>query len=613
MVGNAGDKEIRRVATKLEQFREVFRQLLPKLKFTSPVPTNVIVFKSDKAFGPYKPLNPNGQTNDWVAGYFQKGEDVNYIVLSTEGEKEQTYSTIFHEYTHFLVDNAIGRSRIPPWLNEGLAEYYENFKIEDDQKVTLGALNSSHLALLEQRSFIPFSTFFNIDYYTLNSQGSDRVSIFYAQAWALMHYLLHSDDGARRKQLSAFMELIINGKPSKDAFQQAFQMDYGQMEKELRNYVGQRKFNALIANFKEKLIFDTEMQTFPISESDSKAILGDLLYHSNRLDEAAAHLEQALSLNPNSAAANMTFGLVKMRQGNFDEAIKFLKKAIETDDKNYLSHYRYAYLLSREGMTETGFVTKYDKATADEIKAELKKAIALNADFAESYNLYAFVSSVRNEDVDEAFQFIKKALTISSGNQTYLMRAAELLLRKEDFAGGRAIAQKVYETASDSQMRLYAQNTILVINSTESQLEAIRDLKNKAKNEIVSDAPVSDEELARRNALAVNESLNQALRKPDAGEKRVLGYLTKIECLGKVVEFSANVNNQIVKLQATNFDSLFLMSFSSETSDVAVGCGTITKDSFAVITYHPVEDAKSKYAGEIVAIEFMPATFKLIN
>jgi thioredoxin-like negative regulator of GroEL len=613
MIGNAGEKEIRRVATKLEQFREVFRQLLPQMQSASPVPTSVIVFKDDKSFAPFKPVNASGQPSDWVTGFFLKGEDVNYITLSTEGKDEQVYTTIFHEYTHFLVDNAIGRSKIPPWLNEGFAEYYERFKIEDDQKVTLGAVNNNHLVLLAQRSFIPFNTFFTTDYYTLNRQGKDRVGVFYAQAWALMHYLLHSDDGTRKKQLDEFIDLLAQGKTPREAFPQAFQTNFVAMQLELRNYVGQKKFNSFTTNLKEKLVFDAQMQTSRISESDSKAILGDLLLHASRFGEATAYLQQALQLNPNSGQANMSLGLVRLKLNDFAGAKIYLKKAVEADDKNYLAHYQYAYVLSREALTETGFATRYDKALADEIKEEVKKSIALNPNYAESYSLYAFVSAVRNEDVDESLEFIKKALAISPGNQKYLIREAELLLRKEDFSAARAIAQKIYETASDSQLRLYAQNTINLINSTEAQLEAIKDLKNQARSEIISDEPVSEAELAKRNALAINQSLNQSLRRPAADEKRILAFLTKVECSGKTVEFSARRENQILKFQAANFDSLFLMSYNAETSEAQIGCDTITKEIFTVITYKPSDDAKSKFAGEIVAIEFIPETFKLLE
>jgi hypothetical protein len=180
LVGNAAEKDIRRVAVKLEQFRETFRQIFTKVNFSSPVPTNVIVFKNDKSFRDFKPVGDDGKRTDWVAGYFLGGEDVNYIVLSTEGEKSFTYRTIFHEYIHYLVDNDIGRSNVPPWFNEGLAEYYEMFEIENDQKVTLGGLNQNHLLLLQQNKLIPFETFFNVDNYSLQRQGHNSAGLFYA-------------------------------------------------------------------------------------------------------------------------------------------------------------------------------------------------------------------------------------------------------------------------------------------------------------------------------------------------------------------------------------------------------------------------------------------------
>src|SRR2546430_14725953 len=140
LVGNASEKEIRQVGTRLEQFRETFSRLFTKAKFSSPVPTTVIVFKSNNSYKPFKP-NPN------IAGYFQSGPDVNYITLTTEVNGEQNpFSVIFHEYTHLLVNNTSGN--VPLWFNEGLAEYYSTFSITDDQKIELGKPISNHVYLL---------------------------------------------------------------------------------------------------------------------------------------------------------------------------------------------------------------------------------------------------------------------------------------------------------------------------------------------------------------------------------------------------------------------------------------------------------------------------------
>ena len=120
LIGNAGEKEIRQVAIKLEQFREAFGRLMPRVKFSSHTPTTVIVFKSDDAYMPYKPVVDNKISKE-VAGYFQPGEDVNYITLSIEKRSEGSFRTIFHEYIHMLVDSTLGDLDMPTWYNEGLA------------------------------------------------------------------------------------------------------------------------------------------------------------------------------------------------------------------------------------------------------------------------------------------------------------------------------------------------------------------------------------------------------------------------------------------------------------------------------------------------------------
>jgi type I restriction-modification system DNA methylase subunit len=49
LLGNANEKEIRQVGLKLEQFRQVFTHVFPNIRFNTPVPTTVIVFKSDNS------------------------------------------------------------------------------------------------------------------------------------------------------------------------------------------------------------------------------------------------------------------------------------------------------------------------------------------------------------------------------------------------------------------------------------------------------------------------------------------------------------------------------------------------------------------------------------
>src|SRR6185503_3663885 len=91
LIGNGGAKDVKAVGLKLEQFREVFTRLFPNMKFNTPVPTTVIVFKSKSS---YAPFGPRADT----AGYFQSGPDVNYIALTTEDTADDPFTLIFHEY-----------------------------------------------------------------------------------------------------------------------------------------------------------------------------------------------------------------------------------------------------------------------------------------------------------------------------------------------------------------------------------------------------------------------------------------------------------------------------------------------------------------------------------
>lgn len=614
LIGNAAEIDIRQVATKLEQFREVFRRIFPKFNFESTVPTSVVVFSDEQFFRNYKPLNAGGQPNDWVAGFFQKGDDANYMALSCENIKQGNYQTIFHEYVHFLINNDIGRSNVPPWFNEGLAEYYEQFSIENDRRVKLGGLNAAHLKLLQQYPLIPLDKFFNTDYYTLQQQGRDGAGLFYAQAWALMHYIMLGGSGGDEKnaQLNVFIDLLLTGKPAREAFEQAFQTDYAAMETELKKYIAQKSFQSSVTVLSEKLVFNSEMQTSPVSEADAKAILGDLLFHIKRTDDAETQLKEALALNPDSSLANASLGLIKAQQNKFSEAKTYLEKAVNLDETNYLVYFQYAYAMSRDGMTDSGFVNEYSIDQADKMRAALARAIALNPGFSESYALYAFIGIVRNERIDEAVSYLDKALKIAPGNQWYQLRSAELFMRKEDFSDARRIAVKVSQTASEDDLRLYARNTVALVNSLEAQLESIKRQNEHDRAQNITDKPLPDDEIARLREKAILESINEILRRPRINEKRVLGVLSKIECGGGSISYTVRVDDQVLKLSSPDFNSVDLMSYNADMVGAKIGCDASPKESSALITYRPNTDQKAKTAGELIAIEFVPAKFRLL-
>ena len=87
------------------------------------------------------------------------------------------------------------------------------------------------------------------------------------------------------------------------AFQQAFELSFEQMEKELSQYIRNDRYPIVSGKFEQKIGTDTEMQAAPISEAEAQAYLGDLLLHSQR-PEAEGYLKKALELDPNLAMAH---------------------------------------------------------------------------------------------------------------------------------------------------------------------------------------------------------------------------------------------------------------------------------------------------------------------
>lgn len=612
LLGNAGEKDIRKVATKLEQFRETFRLLFTNANLNSSIPTNVVVFKNDNSYKPFKPKRADGKIDNFIAGYFQPGEDVNYITLSTEGDDADTYGTIFHEYVHFIIDTNFGKSEVPPWYNEGLAEYYQTFAIEGDQKAKLGLPQNGHLQLLQQNKLIPLETLFKISNYALHQNANHSRSIFYAQSWALIHYLVQN---GKSDGLGKFLALALKDVPSEKAFQEAFQMTYLQMEKELKKYVGQNSYKYSLVTFTDKLVFDSQMQTSLMSEAETNAYLGDLLYHTNRADDAEPYLQKAIALDAKSSMATTAYGMVKLRQNKFDEAKIQLEKAVSLSQSNYIALYRYAHLLSREGRDEFGYVKAFPPDNSAKMRELLKKAIAINPQFTESYELLAFVFLVNNEELDQAIAYLQTALRYQPGNQRYALRIAEIYLRQQKLAEAAVLAEKIAATADDSEIKTRAENL-------SGQIRQMKEFSARQQNSrrqyesganISTGKPLSPEERAKAEKEEQIRSINRALKKLETNEKRVIGKIQKIDCKGENIIYTVKTDSETFALSSKDFENLTLVAFIADVENTQVGCGVNISAVNAVLTYKAQTDSKNANRGELIGIDFVPPDFSFME
>jgi tetratricopeptide (TPR) repeat protein len=394
----------------MEQFRDAVTKLFSNVNLNSSVPDHGsgiqirLVLSSVQTSVPGKPKN--------VAGYFLAGVDVNYITLTSELREMNPYAVIFHEYVHSLT--ADGARHVPLWFYEGLAEYYSTFEVtEGGGVVTLGVPIRNHVLLLRESKFLPFSDLVNVNHESAHYNEASKQGIFYAESWALTHYLILGENGRRNSQLSKYLRLLRSDSADEDAFQKSFETDFGSLEKEVRAYIGRNTYPVQAIKFKDKLQSGFEVLSTEASEATARFVLGDLLLHNRRFEEAEKYLLMALELDPNLATAHASLGALRMQQERWQEATDHLEKAVALDSKSYIAHYNYARLLFQT--RPAGSTGPISKESASKIRQALKRSIELSPNFAESYRLLAHTSQISGEELDESHELLQARQKINTG------------------------------------------------------------------------------------------------------------------------------------------------------------------------------------------------------
>jgi tetratricopeptide (TPR) repeat protein len=591
LIGNASEREIRKFAARLEQFREAFMRLLSVEHFDTSVPMTVMVFRDDESYRPFEPLY-HGQPAE-VAGFFQPNQDVDYLTFSIDRQHVREPDALaFHEYVHLLVRNSF--RNVPLWFNEGLAEYYSTFEISDGNRhVTLGKPINGRIQTLKTHELVPLETLFKADGDSEFYNEPNQRSLFYAEAWALVHYLL---SGERRAQLATYLDLLAKGTQVKDAFKQAFQTDFAGMENELRQYIHLNKYQQQEITFDKRLEFDPLMRSSALTEAEAQFYLGDLLLHTNRLDAAESYLQKAIALDPNLAEAQAALGVLRVKQSRFDEAKRYLESA-SAKSESFLIHYYYAYVLSREPLgSDNSTDVYYTPENARLMRDELKKAIALSPHFAEAYRLLAFVNLVRDEYLDESTALLKKAIELSPRRQDFSLLLAQVYLHLNAFETARTVLRDVMQKCTDPQLYARAQDLLTGVAAQEELVAHVKALEAEVHKEetppgIIQpcDAPQPGPQIKKLRFEGV----------------QVCGQLVKIECADQGVTLFVEAGNSTLKLHS---DKLNNIRFVTYTADVRgqVTCGLREPANPVLVTYRPPKDAKEQIDGEVIAVEFVP-------
>lgn len=132
-----------------------------------------------------------------------------------------------HELVHSFV-NKLSAGRCPPWLNEGIAQFFEPKELGD---------NGHRLAVLfEQQQEIPLNV---LEGSFMRFSGSEAY-LAYAESLAAVMYI---NDSYGLSDLQRILERISQGSSTETALRETIHADYGQFETDLGSYLADKYGN----------------------------------------------------------------------------------------------------------------------------------------------------------------------------------------------------------------------------------------------------------------------------------------------------------------------------------------------------------------------------------
>ena len=130
----------------------------------------------------------------------------------------------FHQYAHSRF-----AGKLPPWVNEGLAEFFGEAIVVDGRVIVGQASPGPVHALrkaIEQRQTVDFLRMLTMDLDAWNANvRAGSAGIQYMQAWSMVQFLGWAEGGRHQRAFEGYLRLIHGGTPSDRAFVQAFGTD----------------------------------------------------------------------------------------------------------------------------------------------------------------------------------------------------------------------------------------------------------------------------------------------------------------------------------------------------------------------------------------------------
>jgi len=201
----------------------LFQELYRRLAGNKPVPLmprlEVQVFSAQEKY-----MDAVGKEGKGTQGMFSQQQIKGW---APAGAIDNLLGTLRHEGTHQFVAQFIG-PKCPLWLNEGLAEFFQQAQFKNGQLET-GQVPAPEANLLKRNleagKLIPLDKILSITVQDWNSNvraEALNAQLQYAEAWSIVHFLQGADGGRYRGPFIQYIYYISRSRSPAEAWEKAF-------------------------------------------------------------------------------------------------------------------------------------------------------------------------------------------------------------------------------------------------------------------------------------------------------------------------------------------------------------------------------------------------------
>lgn len=578
VIGTGSDKSLTDVGLQFEGFREALSRLVSPTATATAVPTIVIVFPNARTLEPFRPLF-NGKRVE-IGGLFLPRQDVNFVLLAPH-QTDESWRVVFHEYSHLIVNNIT--PNLPPWLNEGLAEYYSSFEIRGSgRQVQLGKPIAAHYRELAGQSWLTIPELIGTTHESPHYNEGSRRDIFYAESWLLTHMLLHGRPD-RTAKLSAYVDAIASNMTPGAAWDKVFAGD--EIEKALRLYATRPLVASRLYTLSEKIALASG-QHAPLTPAGAEALFGELALAVGDKENASARFNKALALD-----STLPLAAIGAAEAG-GEAFPGKPLAPSND---WLEDYLVAAAMVR---TESS-----SAAASSGAVALLEHA----ADVHPVANMFGLIAEVAGDDGTLSaadIEGLRKAHESAPARDDYAFELARALTMSGKYPEARNVLGMLIghphgQTSRDSALRMMR----WVVDREQRAAD-------DARTRVLGPAPATPEapppsdptrEPAETSAEKKEPDVEPFYREVQPGEERAEGLLERVDCdPAKPAIVTVRYPDSIVRYQAQRLTDIDFITYDSSKGG-RFSCGPRVPPERIYLTWK-----RANGVDTVVAVEFLP-------